>query len=176
MKLLKDNWMFLAAAIALVTAFLLGVHGPQQRRLNDLGAASARTEVALEADAIEAARVPRMLEEVERLKQQFQDFDRRLPGQQELAEFLREIAAAAGAGQLHGQVIQPGSPTSGPLYDCLPIVMQFDCTFTDLAGFLGRLSRMTRLSRIERLSVEPDNRHAGQLHVDMQINIYFTES
>jgi Tfp pilus assembly protein PilO len=116
-----------------------------------------------------------MRTQVEQLKAQFRDFDRRLPRQQELAGFLREISGSARAGQFHGQVIEPGSPTAGALYDCLPIVMRFDCSFSDLASFLEGLGVMTRLSRVERLDVT-EGHSPGLLHVQAQINIYFTES
>lgn len=175
MKLLKDNWAFLFGLTVLTVGFLLAVHRPQQRNLGRLRAQISLADVAIESEEATAGQVPQMRTQVEQLKSDFRDFDRRLPRQQELAGFLREISGSAKAGQFQGQVIEPGSPTSGQLYDCLPIVMRFDASFTDLASFLEGLGAMTRMSKVERLDVT-EGKTNGMLHVQAQINIYFTES
>ncbi len=176
MKLLKENWMFVAAIMALAIGFLLTAHCAQRRHLEDLRTEIAQTRVAIDTDSARAASVPQLVAQVDHLKNQFQDFDHRLPRQQELGEFLRDISSLARSGAFSGQAIEPGSPAHGSLYDCLPIIMHFNCRFADLAAFLEGLGGMKRLSRVEKLDVQPDSSGSGLLRVETQINIYFTES
>lgn len=172
----RQNLIFAGLCIAVMLAYALVIHRPQQKRLDQLRAEIARTSVQATEDAAKAQRIPSMRLEVERLRRQYKDFDRSLPGQQELAGFLREISLAAESQRLQCDQIQPGNPTTGDLYNRLPIVMSFRCTFADLVGFIEELNGMARLTRIENLQISPITEGSETLDVRMQVNIYFTKS
>lgn len=172
----RSNWIVVGVLAVAVAVYTLAVHRPQQRKLGDVRARIERAKAQLEQDDARAERIPQLQREVQRYRSEFHSFDNRLPLRQELAEFLREISSSAGSGRLADLVIQPGSPTRDTLYNRLPIVMNFHCSFADLVGFLARLDEMTRLTRVERISIRPTSNTEQDLKVEMQINIYFTES
>ncbi len=176
MRMMRDNWIVLGVLAALVAAFVLTVYRPQRNRLNDLREQAVLTRQQLQSEQAQAACLPDMVRQVDDLKQQFRDFDRRLPRQKELGEFIRDISTAILAERLENQVIEPGNPTRGPLYNRLPIILKFEGSFTGLGNFLARMDRMERLTRIEAITVKPIRPESPRLQVELQMNIYFTES
>ena len=172
----RSYWILAVVVASLAGGFYLLAYMPQGDRLDSIRSDMARIKDAIRRDGAQAERIPVMEEQVAEFKTEFKDFDRQLPKQQELAGFLKEISGRGIAGQIRNQAIQPGNPSSEELYDCLPIIMDFDCGFVDLVAFLQRLDGMTRLSRVESLKITPAKDAGGDLHVAMRINIYFTES
>jgi Tfp pilus assembly protein PilO len=168
--------IFVAVLVLLTIAFALVVYSPQSNRLGAVRDQISRVAQQCEEDATKGEQIPQMQADVARLKSEFQDFDRRLPRQQELGEFLREISGAGIAGRLDDQMIKPGNPSTGTLYNLLPILMDFTCSFTELVGFLDRLNAMPRLTRVERITMSPTTDATQRVKVHMQVNIYFTKT
>ena len=173
---MRNHWVALAMAAALLVTFLIAVNDPQGQRLADTRQQIAERRAKVAEDAARARQVPRMRKQVAELRRQLKGFDRRLPRQREMGGFLKEISAALQSGGLTEPAIQPGSPTSGDLYNRLPILMRFESGFMDLVEFLDRLDGMTRLTRVERIHIQPSTDDGHRVKVDMQVNIYFTES
>ena len=173
----RQNMMiFVAILLGSAAVYVLLVYLPQTRRLTVVRDQLARVSQTYDQDAVKARTIPQLQADVEQLKREFHNFDRRLPGQQELGEFLREISSTGEGGLLTNQVIKPGNPSSGPLYNRLPILIDFRCSFGELVHFLGRLNDMTRLTRVERIQMTPVADGEGMLDVHMQVNIYFTKT
>ena len=145
--------------------------------------------------------------------------DRRLPRQKELGEFLKEISSILaqgdsnaattlpanmgmnsdkngadswGASKLAVQLIEPGNPTRGELFNTLPITMKFHGTYRQTCCLMKRLEQMERLTRIQKLSIKKTSldeqaladkdtssgmapKSDGGMDVEIQMNIYFTE-
>ena len=53
--------------------------------------------------------------------------------------------------------------------------MKFRSSYMNLAGFLDRVENMERLSRVQKLIINNDDK-GDELDVELQMNIYFTES
>ncbi len=172
----QNRLIFAAILIVVVGLYVARVHSPQARRLAAVREKIARRDIECQENAAKADAIPVMVCEVDRLKKEFKDFDRRLPKQKELAEFLREISNTGESHRLANQVIRPGNPSIGPLYNRMPIIMDFSCTFPDLVGFLQKMNEMTRLTRVERIRMSPVASHSENLDIRMQVNIYFTKS
>lgn len=176
MRMTRDNWIVLGILLAVVATFAGVAFYPQQRKLGHVRQEIVRADQQLVADRQAVACVPEMVQQVDELKRRFKNFDRRLPAQQELSEFLKEISTTVLAERLENQVIQPGNPTRGDLYNRLPILLQFEGGFQGLANFLSKLDQMERLTQIESIVVRPVKPESDRLKVEMKVNIYFTES
>jgi len=175
MRLSRDNWIVLGILAVVTATYVLVIYRWQVSRLEGLRERLAAKKRQLDADAEKAATVPVMVREIEQMKRRYgQDWARRLPRRQELAEFLREISANLSQERLANAEIAPGEPIRGPLYNVLPISMRFEGKFLSLARFLSRVEHMTRLTRIEQLSIQPKP-DSDVLSVELGMNIYFTE-
>jgi Tfp pilus assembly protein PilO len=119
-----------------------------------------------------------MVRQVEEMKTLYQNFDRRLPGRQELGGFLREISSNLSEEGFTNKVIEPAQPARETLFHTLPIILRFRGSYPSLASFLQRLERMERLTQVQRLSVaRAGSKMAGDdLRIEVRMNIYFTES
>ena len=175
MRVPHDNAIVLGIVVTVTAGYLLVIHRTQSADLGEVRASTAECRRKLAADSAKADFVPSMAREIGVMKRRYnKDWDRRLPESQELAGFLREISANLSEEKLVNQIIQPGRPTRGPLYNRLPITMKFEGSFLALAGFLGRVDGMTRLTRIEELKIEPI-RGSEDLAIELGMSIYFTE-
>ena len=175
MPLSRDNLVVLGIVVVVAATYLLVVFRSQSASLEEVRERTAECRRQLEADGVKAAPVPHMARDVETMKRRYdKDWRRRLPQRQELAGFLHEISANLSEEKLSNQIIQPGRPTRGSLYNRLPITMKFEGSFLALAGFLKRVDGMTRLTRIEQLSMAPKD-SGEDLSIELGMNIYFTE-
>lgn len=176
----RDNLIVGGIVLAMAAASWLLVYMPQGRTLSSLRSQRVLEQATLDSTASMAAVVPELSRRVEELKSRYHDFDRRLPAQIELGGFLKEISASLGGEGIVNQSIEPMSPKKEELYHTLPITMKFKGTFLSLARFLHESESMARLTKVQRLVISPDNndraREADKLNIELQLNIYFTES
>jgi Tfp pilus assembly protein PilO len=176
----KDSWIILGIVVVLVAVATGVVYWPQAQRLDELREQMAQREQTLTVSAEKVSVVPTMLREVEALKARYKGWERRLPKRKELGEFLKEISGYMAEHDLTNQSIEPGSPTRERLFHRFPIIIRFEGDYMQTAAFLKRLDGMQRLTRIQRLRVSrprsSDKERTDDLKVEMQLNIYFTES
>lgn len=174
-RMMKDSWVVLGTLAGVVTAAVVFVYVPQGKRLDELRTALTTQELALAADATKAAVVPALLRQVESMKLRYKDFDRRLPKRRELGGFLRDISGHLNQGDLSNQLIEPSNPSREELFHTLPIIMRFKGSYLALAGFLQRIDKMERLTRVQTLKIARE-KTGNDLDIELQMNIYFTES
>ena len=172
----RDNLIVLGILTVISITYFAVVYRTQSAAAEDISSQAAEAERLIDANAVQASRVPPMLRQIEQMKQRYndKDWDRRLPDRQELAGFLRDIASGLSQEKLTNQFIQPGNPSQSPLYNCLPITLKFEGDFLALARFLKRIDGMARLTRIECLAINAGE-DTEKLEIEMGMNIYFTE-
>ena len=176
MSLTKDNLVVLGILGVFVTLALLLVYIPQSKDLSDLETRITTRQRKLTDDSERAAVVPDLQRTVNLMKARYRGFDRRLPKQKELAGFLKEITRYLAADEklsFNGE-IRPGTSTKEELFHTLPIIMKFKGSYLALAGLLERIDKMERLTRVQKLTATYGE--TGDLNIELQLNIYFTES
>jgi Tfp pilus assembly protein PilO len=182
MRFHVDSLITLGIVVALLTGAWLVVYRPQSRQLQAVEESTAQVRGAIQDGASRAAIVPDLVRNISDLRARYTNFDRRLPKQKELGGFLMEISSNLAQERLLNQLIEPGNPTRQDLYHTLPIIMRFQGNYLALASFLDRIDKMERLTRVHRMvlgrSVGTENAPGGPeiLNVELQMNIYFTES
>ena len=177
----RDSLIIVGVLLAVIAGASVAVYLPQRKTLNGLRGRIARQKIHLMENAGKASAVPSLLRHVQTMKRRYRNFNRRLPEQQELGGFLREISTNLSEEEaLANQLIEPGSPTRSPLFHRLPIILRFQGSYLSLASFLRRLERMERLTQVEKLSIttrSPAPAGVTQgVDIEVLMNIYFTES
>jgi len=173
----------------MVVGAVLFVYRGQGKELDALKGKIKSSKTALQAQAKTTRIVPDLVRQVESMKNRYKDFDRRLPHRQEIGGFLREIAGHLGEKKFSDQLIEPGSPTREDLFHTLPIIMRFRGSYLTSVDFLKRIDKMERLTRIQKLKInkiakKSNNSRSAEdtgdgeyeLDIELQLNIYFTES
>jgi type IV pilus assembly protein PilO len=180
-RLTKANWILAGLLLAMVLAAVLGLYLPQSRKLSQIQSQIVNHKLAMDNDLQSCQAVPELARQVVDMKNRYRNLDRRLPKQKELGGFLKEISTNLLQAKLTNQTIEPGKPDSAELYRTLPIVMKFEGNYLSLANFLKRIDGMERLTRVQKMNIGLD-REAGKdkplekVNIELQLNIYFTES
>lgn len=174
-RIKRDNWVTLGVLAALLVGAMFILYLPQCNKLNEIRSQSASLKTQLEADAKKAAVVPAMVRWIDTMQKRYLAFDRRMPKRKELAAFLREISSILASERLSNQLTEPGNPTREELFHTLPIIMKFQGSYLSLASLLERIDEMERLTRVQKLTIARDPKHE-ELNIEIQMNIYFTES
>jgi Tfp pilus assembly protein PilO len=176
-RLPTDTVVTLVLLGTAVATAAVGVYLPQARALAGVRSDIATRTLAMESDARVAATVPVMAKQVEEMKKRYQGFDRKMPKQKELAGFLTELSRILGSQRLATRDYRPGDPRKERFYHTLPIIMKLEGPYLSLTSFLRQIDGMERLARIQMLKVQKDPKKKGQdLDIELQMNIYFTES
>ncbi|HAU37240.1 MAG TPA: hypothetical protein DCX07_05935 [Phycisphaerales bacterium] len=171
----KDTWVVLGVLVVMGAAAAF-VYVPQSRKLNELRGEVVSQEEAIKMDLQRAAVVPEIRNQVQEMRSRYINWQRRLPKQKELGQFLREISTQISDQSLSNQVIEPGNPAREELYHTLPIIMKFGGPYPAMAQFLKGLENMERLTRVQRIRIKNDPKKDGEVDVELRLNIYFTES
>ena len=171
----RDNLVMIGVLATIVVATIVLVYGPQVRALDRLQTDIASQRLLFAKDSQRASVVPDLARQVEELKSRYKDFDRRLPKSRELGGFLREISSDLSGERLEDLMINPGNPTREELFHTYPIVLKFRGSYLSLVGFLERVSEMERATRVQNLKISRSADDAA-LNIELQLNIYFTES
>jgi Tfp pilus assembly protein PilO len=161
-------------AIGLV-AFYLGAYRPQMLALNDLRQQADRRRGELHTAEARARTLPAVMHEVEQLRQRLARFDKKLPRQQDMDQFLRDIAQLGQQAGLRKWTFQTDVPRRRELFVELPIRVTFEGDFDSVYAFLRQAEQMQRLTRIARVHLNGVDPQSGQVSVDAQMQIYFTQ-
>jgi len=180
MRLGKDSWIVLGILVAMVAGAVLFVYRGQGKKLDDFKTRITVAKAALATQSQTVAVVPELVKQVDSMRKRYKNFDRRLPGRQELGGFLRDISGHLADEKFSDQLIEPGSPTQEELFHTLPIIMQFKGSYLTSVDFFKRIDEMERLTRIQKLKITKNpakgDEDDSRLNIELQLNIYFTES
>ncbi len=183
MKLTKDIWIVTGILAAMIVAAVLVVYRGQGKRLDEFKARISATRSTVDTQSQTVAIFPELVKQIKSMRARYKNFDRRLPGRQELGGFLKEISGYLGDEHFSDQLIEPGSPTRQDLFHTLPIIMRFKGSYLTSVKFFKRIEEMQRLTRIQKLKITkktPKDKNGVKgdptLDIELQLNIYFTES
>ena len=180
MRIGKDTWVVLGILAAMIIGAVIFIYRGQGKKLDDLKAKITAGKAALKTQGQTVAVVPELIKQVGAMRARYKNFDRRLPVRQELGGFLRDISGYLSDKQFSDQLIEPGSPMREELFHTLPIIMRFRGSYLTSVDFFKRIDELERLTRIQKLKImrKPvkDGEDDEKLDIELQLNIYFTES
>jgi Tfp pilus assembly protein PilO len=172
------------AQSALLGALLLsagGVHlfciRPEMAALEAARSRTAVAELELTADQDRANNLPRVELEIARLRQRVERFDKKLPRQQDLAQFINDVTRISQDAALKKLSWHLDSkPRQSDQLTELPILFSFEGDFqTGVLPFLRGTEDMPRLTRIRKLDLKSTDARDGQVRAEVTMNIYFGE-
>jgi len=180
MRITKDIWIVVGILAAMICGAVFFVYRSQNHRLDEFRVQITAAQADVENQAKTIAIFPELAKQIKSMRARYRDFDRRLPGRQELGGFLKEISGHLGDDHFSDQLIEPGNPTQEDMFHTLPIIMRFRGSYLTSVDFFKRIEQMERLTRIQKLKISmndpKDDRDDSMLDIELQLNIYFTES
>jgi Tfp pilus assembly protein PilO len=158
-----------------VMIFIFAGYRPAKSRLDDLHLQIQSKGRELDQNQNKALNLPLLALEVQELDTRVRDYDRQFPKQANVGEFVREVTQVSQQLTLRDWKYQVLPPRRGDAYFELPITMNFQGEFLNVAAFLGEVERLQRLTRVRRLAIKSKNTPTGMVEVEISLNIYYSE-
>lgn len=171
----RAHWTLTLIMGVVIVVFFVGGWLPGNRRLSRLREEIQSKSRLLETSQSRAVNLPILTAKVAELDARLVRFNKRLPKNAELGEFIRDITQVSQQYNLRKLVHQPGQIRRQELYSEVPITMNFEGDFVSVFNFLRQMEEMQRLTRVKNISVRCRDPKLGHVDVSMAMNIYFSE-
>lgn len=169
----KQQIAIIAAAIVMVCAFVLLRFLPLKRESEFLRKSYAEQMLAVSKATEESLQIPAAREQLLGLRAAVGNYERQIPSQRELGEFIQKVTDLMNEYNLKGQMIQPGKEISAGELKSIPINMQCKGRLPQIFGFYKRVQGLDRLVRIERVKLMNDKDFNGEVTVQTNAVIYY---
>jgi Tfp pilus assembly protein PilO len=163
---------------AMLVGFYLFVYRPDTQQLNDLRLSIENKRRDVSSNQTKVRILPDVLLAVNEMRTRLEKFDKKLPRQPELGQFMGDITAISHETSLRRVFVEPGVPVrNGELFAEWPISLKFEGDFLNVFSFLRKTEQMQRLTRVRgiRLKALDQGAKSGQVQVELSMNIYFSE-
>jgi Tfp pilus assembly protein PilO len=161
-----------AAMFGVVALFIVCVHLPRQRTLNELCGQIRDLDQKLSQARQRCAVLMPLTRRVEALRAHAGDLEERLPGDGRVGDFLQQLTEQLQQAQLASLEVRPAAPLQAQRYTELPIRLGFQGTFANIYSFLGRLEGLARTKRIVELNLAADAAKPDVVRADMVLSIF----
>ncbi len=161
------------AAAVMVCGFVLFRYLPLQRKTKFLRQAYAAQMLAISKASAESQQIPTIREQLLGLQTAVGNYERQIPAQRELGEFLQRIANLMNEHNLQGQLIQPGKEIKAGELNCIPVNMQCKGRLSQIFEFYRRVQGLDRLVRIEHVKLVNDGDFGGEVIMQINAVIYY---
>ena len=161
------------AAAVMVCGFVLFRYLPLQRKTKFLRQAYAAQMLAISKASAESQQIPTVREQLLQLQTAVGNYERQIPVQRELGEFLQKIANLMNEHNLQGQMIQPGKEIKAGELNCIPVNMQCKGRLSQIFEFYRRVQGLDRLVRIEHVKLVNDGDFGGEVVMQTEAVIYY---
>jgi Tfp pilus assembly protein PilO len=171
----RVQWTLAVAMLVLAAGFYLFWYRPGENRLRDLKMQIEARQRELGSNQARASQLPEVTLAVDKLRVRLERFDKKLPKQQELGQFIKDITTLSRHSSLRKIDVRPGPAHRTELYSELPISFSFEGDFMDVFSFIRQTEDMQRLTRVRSVEIKNHNNKPGEVEVQLSMTIYFSE-
>jgi Tfp pilus assembly protein PilO len=169
----RQQIAIVVAAAAMVCGFVLLRFLPLRREAKFLKEAYASQMLAMTRASDENRQIPAMREQLLDMQKAVGNYERQIPQQRELGEFLQKIADLMDENNLKGQMVQPGQEIKAGQLSCIPISMQCRGRLSQIFEFYKRVQELDRLVRVEHIKLVNDDGFSGEVIMQTNAVIYY---
>jgi Tfp pilus assembly protein PilO len=168
--------LFIILLLVTVAVYSLWIR-PANMALEAARVRATAAQSELQDDQMRARNLPLVEREIEHLRQRVERFDKKLPKQQDLAQFMNDVTRISQDASLRKLSWHLDSkPKKSDQFTELPIQFTFEGDFqTGVVQFLQGTEDMPRLTRVRKLDIKSSDLHDGQVKAEVTMNIYFGE-
>lgn len=167
----RAQWTLVWMIALLIGGFYFVGYRPFSGEVRELRRQITNEERELRAGQSQTSILPTVSSEVERLRARLEKY-KAMPRQQELPQFIKDIAQLADQASLKKFDLKPGVPSRDERFNQLPVQLSFEGDFVNVYSFLRHTEELQRLTRVRGMSVKSKDRQ-GQVRVQLTMNIYF---
>jgi Tfp pilus assembly protein PilO len=156
----------------LVADFALFGYLPLRQRMRAVKQKRALQALAIAKASVQSGQLTMLKEQLLKLNRAVGNYERQVPRQRALGEFLHRIANLMDGHNLREQLIQPGKEIQADELRCIPVSMQCKGRSREIFGFLKSLQSLDRLVRIEQVKLVNDSEFSGEISMETSAVVY----
>jgi Tfp pilus assembly protein PilO len=162
-----------SAAAVMIFGFVLFRYLPLQRKIAFLRQAHAAQVLAVSKASAESQQMPVIKGQLRQLRTVVENYERQIPAQRELGEFLQKIANLMNEHNLQGQMIQLGEEIKAGELNCIPVNMQCKGRLSQIFEFYKCVQGLDRMVRVEHIKLVNDGDFGGEVIMQTEAVIYY---
>lgn len=163
--------IFIIAALV-VGGFIFLRYLPLNKKISQIHEMEQQQLSVIEKASGEKAKIEALEEQVNSILESLRDYDRNIPVDRNLGEFLQEIADMMNAAELAEQLVEPGQEIRGEKLISIPITMQCRGRFGQIFLFYQLLNNLDRQIRIEDVKLTNSGGYDGLVQMQTSAVIY----
>lgn len=160
-----------SSGVCLLLFYFL-IYRPMTHRLAEIRREVASAELQIGKNEDAARDLDNIKRDVQLLREQIAR-SRKLPGDQDLSGFLREISGLAQGASLEKFRCEPASTRKLALCSEMPITLKFSGPFMEVSSFLRQTEEMPRMMRTRALSLKSKDGKSGMVDAELSVSIFF---
>lgn len=178
---LNKLFIIIIFLLALILGSFLGVFRPQLKKIRDYRQRADSIEEKIAAAKAKIARKPKLLAEIEEIKEILAQYEKKLPREKDIPVLLEELTEIVELAEIEFVSIRPketspieelvGKKEEG-LYLRLPIEIKMRCSFHDLEKFLFRLENTRRFVKVVDIEIKGSADEEKGHEVGLTIEVY----
>ena len=171
----RAQFALIGVMVSLAALFYFAGYRPMTAHEKELLGQIVQMQQDLHTNQSQASRLPAVEADLRSLRTQLEGF-RKLPQRPELGEFVNQITAISHETNMHNlSYTLTGAPHPHDQYTEQPVNLKFEGDFLSVFAFVDRVENLKRLTRISNIAVHSQDIKDGQVHVDMSMDLYYSE-
>lgn len=162
MRLERDLWLTLGAAVGLIALFGCTLFLPQHLKQQRLTQQLAEAEMELDQNRQGTAGMDKLQADVDRLRKALAEAPKTVPAETDIAPLLRQLSSDLEVLQVSDKEVVTQPVVDGTNFGLVPMTLKFTGSYRTLYEFLQRLEGNPRLIRVIRLELDGSVEQLGQ--------------
>ena len=169
----KQQIVLCAAAAVIVAGFVLLRYLPLHKRIRGIEQAKAAQTSAITKAQRQSERLPRLKEQLLKLRVAVENYQANIPAQRDLGFFLQQVANLMNDHNLKEQLVQPREEIETDRLNCIPVDIQCKGQLIQVFEFYKSLQKLDRRVRVEQVKLVNDNDFSGEVSMQTKAIIYY---
>lgn len=163
LKLSHRILIFAGTMVLLAGLFIYFIYMPRSEEISRLNTEIASLHQEIEKAKKAASRLPELEKEEARIEAEFREALRLLPNQKEIPELLKGLTKLGADANLKFRLFSPQKERDRGFFSEIPVSMELDGGYHDVAVFFDRVGRMERIINIYNVSMKPVKKDSTNL-------------
>jgi type IV pilus assembly protein PilO len=167
------EFVFLLLLLAMPVASYFFVFEPRNAQIEEAREEIRQKQLKLRQLEEATKTIADLGEEIDKLTEAIELFERKLPNQREVEVILEQVWELAAAQKLAPKSVRTDRPIRRASYTELPIRMLIFGNFDGFYSFLLELEKLPRITQLPRLRLRKFESPEGELQAELVLSIFF---
>lgn len=169
----RQQTVIFAITGVILAGFVLFEYLPRHESIKSVEKARAAQALNIERAQTKKSEISILQGKAEVLKTKVCNYEKQVPRDRNLGDFLQNIADLMNQQKLSGQLIEPEKEIKSGDLQCIPVNMRCSGSLTQLFEFYKMLQKMDRLIRIDQVKLLSKSTVNGEVTMQTRAIIYY---